>query len=81
MTEETEINWQKDRQIVLTYLHSKYDSMSEFMRARPFIVFQDSVSLETILVSPNDAINEVNFLSDLGKKIITAELVKMGRLQ
>lgn len=80
-TTTPEVDWAKERQVVLTYLHSKYDTMSEFMRNRPFLLFNDPATMETIQLSPADVINEVNNLSDIGKKIIVAELKKMGRLQ
>lgn len=76
-----EVDWTQSRDIVLKRLHARYDGMSEALRAMPTIVFQDPETMETIMVSPNEAILEVNNLSELGKKIIAAVLQELSRLQ
>jgi len=75
------VDWSKSRDIVLKRLHARYDGMSEALRAMPTIVFQDPETMETIMVSPNEALLEVNNLSDLGKKIIAATIQQLRRLQ
>lgn len=78
---EAQIDWQKARDLVLQRLHARYDQMSEAFQAMPTIVFQDPDTMETTLLSPKEAILEVNNLSSLGKKIIAAELSKLRAMQ
>lgn len=77
----TEVDWNRYREIVLTRMRAKYSVMSEALRNLPTIVFQDQETMETIMLSPNDAIREVSNLSELGKKIISAEIVKLSEMQ
>jgi len=62
-------------------MRAKWAQMSDYMRNLPTLVFQDPATLEEIVLSPNQAIQEVEALSERGKQIITAELIKMGELQ
>lgn len=78
--DKTEIDWGKAQKIVLTYLNDKYDSLSHRLRETKNFVFNDPETFETVLISPNDAIIEVESLSSLGKKIIAAELSKLERM-
>lgn len=77
---ETEVT-EKSRDLVLAYLKSKYSEWSERMRNLPNFIFNDPETLDTIMLSPNDVLQEVAATSDLGKKIIKAELQKLSRLQ
>jgi hypothetical protein len=80
MSEEN-IDWEKSRNIVLTYLQDKFSKRSKTMRDLQNFIFNDPESLEIVLLSPNEVVQEVSALSELGKKIIRAELAKLGRLQ
>ena len=75
------MDWDKSRQIVLTYLNAKYAKFSDFLRQLPNQLFNDPETMETIQVSPSDALREVQNLSELGKKIIVATLRNLDRLQ
>lgn len=75
------VDWNKYRDLVLQRLRARYASFSETLRNMPTIVFQDPETMETLMLSPNDAIREVNNLSDLGKKYMTAEIRKLAQMQ
>lgn len=71
MSEEiSDAEYRRMQKLVLQRLHAKYDGMSEKQRNLPVIVVQDPVTLETVLLSPKDAIDEVEGLTDLGKHVI-----------
>ena len=74
-------DWSKMRDLVLQRFRAKYAVMSDYLRNLPTIHFQDPDTMQSILVSPSDAIREVTNLSDLGKKIIAAEISKLQNLQ
>lgn len=75
------LDFNRYRTIVLQRMRAKWAQMSDYMRNLPTLVFQDPATLEEIVLSPNQAIQEVEALSERGKQIITAELIKMGELQ
>jgi len=77
----SEPDWSKGRDRVLAYLRAKNATRSDYMNNLPFLTFQDPETMEEIRVSPNDAVIEVNNLSEIGKKIIVATLKNMDRLQ
>ena len=80
-TEPTEAEWKKMQFLVKTRLHAKYDSMSDRMKNLPTIHFQDPQTLESVLLSPKDAINEVEALTDIGKHIIKGTIALLQELQ
>ncbi len=65
---------------VLKLLHTKYDLLPDWKKNMPYFNFQDEKTLEHIQLSPNDAIREVSNLTDLGKKLILAEIFKANRV-
>ena len=78
--ENTEIDWEKAQQIVLVYLNDKYSTISQRLRSMKNFVFNDPETFETVLISPNDAILEVEAMSPLGKRIVAAEISKLQRM-
>lgn len=72
----TDAEWQQLRILVKQRLHTKYDTMSDFMRNLPTVPYIDSKN-QTVLVSPNDAIREVEHFSDIGQRIIYS-IMKAG---
>ena len=74
-------DWNRMRSIVLDFLRAKYARMAESQRSLPYIMFQDPQTMQSIPISPNDAIREVEALTELGKKIISAEISKISRMQ
>jgi len=54
--------------------------MSDYMRNLPTYPFQDPDTMKEVLLSPNQVIREVEMLTELGRKIIIAESMKMGEL-
>lgn len=77
----SEVDWNRYRDIVLQRMRAKYERMSDYLRALPTFVFQDPATMQSQILSPNDAIREVTNLSELGKKIIVAEINKMSAMQ
>ena len=69
------------RQVVLQRMRAKWSMMSDYMRSLPTYVFQDPQTMQTITLSPNDAIREVENFSEIGKRIIVAEATKIQQLQ
>lgn len=80
-TEPTQAEWQRMQKLVLQRLHAKYDNMSKTMRNLPTLHFQDPDTMEGLLVSPNDAVIEVEALSDVGKHIIQGVMKLLEQLQ
>lgn len=78
---DTQAQLERYRQVVLQRMRAKWNIMSDYMRNLPTYVFQDPQTFETITLSPNQAIKEVETLSDLGKRIIVAEAIKLQMLQ
>jgi deoxyadenosine/deoxycytidine kinase len=70
MSSSTETDWQNRRSTILKRLHNKYDSFTDYMRNLPTIPYNENG--KTKLISPNDAIREVEHLSDAGRAIISA---------
>lgn len=81
MENQNEVDWNRLRNIVLQRFRAKWSVMSEYMRNLPTVVFTDPATLKEVVLSPNDAIREVEVLSERGKQIISAEVVKMRELQ
>jgi hypothetical protein len=77
----SDAEWKRLQKIVLQRLHDRYDSMSNLQRNMRGIHFQDEETMEDVIVSPNDAIQEVTALSDVGKKIIQATIKHLAQLQ
>ena len=77
----SEPDWQRMKDLVLQRLRAKYNAMSESLRNLPTIHFQDPDTMESILLSPNDAIREVSNLSEIGKKILVGEINKLQKMQ
>lgn len=78
---ENEVDWKRMQNIVMQRLRAKYNAMSESLRNLPTIPFQDPKTMEEQVLSPNDIIREVANLSELGKKIITATINSMAKMQ
>lgn len=74
-------NIEQLRPIVLQRMRAKWNMMSDYMRNLPTYVFQDPQTFQTITLSPNDAIKEVETLTELGRKIIIAESMKLQSMQ
>ena len=74
-------DWNRMKDLVLQRLRAKYNAMSESLRNLPTIHFQDPNTMESILLSPNDVIREVSALSELGKKVVSAEITKLQKMQ
>ena len=72
-------DWNRMKEVVLQFLRTKYGRLPESQRMLPYIMFTDPDTMELIPISPNDAIREVSNLSELGRKIIVAEINKVGR--
>lgn len=62
-------------------MRAKWEGMSQSLRNLPTYVWQDSETMRTFTLTPTEAIREVTLLSETGKKIVSAELNKMGLLQ
>lgn len=77
----SEPDWQRMKDLVLQRLRAKYNAMSESLRNLPTIHFQDPDTMESVLLSPNDAIREVSNLSEIGKKILVGEINKLQKMQ
>lgn len=80
VSKELSVDWDRMRKTVLTLINAKYGRMADYQRNLPYLVYQDEETLETIQVSPNDAIIEVTNMSEIGKKIIVAEMAKINRV-
>ena len=80
-TEPTNAEWQNMQKLTLQRLHAKYDTMSKRMLNLPTLHFQDPDTMESILVSPKDAIAEVEVLTDIGKHIIQGTIKLLQELQ
>ena len=80
-TEISNSEWQKMQKLVLIRLHAKYDPMSERMRNLPTIHFQDPDTMESVLLSPKDALAEVTAMTDIGKHIIQGTIRLLQELQ
>ncbi len=80
-TEPTDAEWARMQKLVLQRLHAKYDGMSDRMRNLPTIHFQDPDTMESVLLSPREAISEVEALSDVGKHIIQGTIRLLQELQ
>ena len=76
----SEPDWKRMQTVVLNFLRAKYDRLPESQRQLPYFVFNDPDTMELINLSPNDVIREVSALSELGRKIITAEINKISRV-
>uniref|UniRef100_A0A6M3J3P5 Uncharacterized protein n=1 Tax=viral metagenome TaxID=1070528 RepID=A0A6M3J3P5_9ZZZZ len=76
----SEVNWQEMKKIALARMEAKYNQMSDSLRNLPTLIFQDPDTMQTIVLSPNEAIREARNLSELGKKVIAATINNMNRL-
>jgi hypothetical protein len=76
-----EVNWPSMRDIVLQRLHGTYDSLSKEDMQKPILHMQDPETMDSITLSPQDILIEVNALSEIGKKIIVAQVRLLGLLQ
>jgi hypothetical protein len=77
---EASIDWAANRDFVLARKRASYSGMADYQRNLPVLPLIDSTG-QRVYLSPNDIINEVEHLTDLGKKIIVAELKLAGKLQ
>jgi len=75
------VDWNRYKTIVLQRLRATWSQMSDYMRNLPTYPFQDPDTMKEVLLSPNQVIREVEMLTELGRKIIVAESMKMGELQ
>ena len=75
------IEWKKMKELVLQRLHAKYDALSKEERQRTVLHMQDPETMESITLSPDDQITEVQSLSDIGKKIVVAQIQLISTLQ
>jgi len=66
---------------VLARMRARYSGMSEFQRNLPNLPLQDPDTMETIYLSPNEQVREVEHMTNIGKKIIVAEINKISQLQ
>ena len=79
MSEEN-VDYQKARDFILARKKAAYSQMSKLQRNLPAIPWQDPVTLETVPLSPNDILQEIERLTPIGKALIKAELRKIGQL-
>jgi len=73
-------DWPKLRDAVLKRLRVNWAAKSETMRTLPTYQMQDPDTMESIMLSPNEYIREVEHLTEIGKKIIVAESSKINRV-
>lgn len=73
-------DWPKMRDAVLIRLRANWANKSETLRNLPTFKFQDPVTMEDIMLTPNEYIREVEHLTEIGKKIIVAESSKINRV-
>ena len=73
-------DWPKLRDAVLQRLRANWATKSEVLRTLPTFQMQDPDTLESIMLSPNEYIREVEHLTEIGKKIIVAESSKINRV-
>jgi hypothetical protein len=79
MSEAASIDWVANRDFVLARKRAAYAKMSDYQRNLPILPLVDDNG-DRVYLSPNDIISEVEHLTDLGKKIIVAELKLTGKL-
>lgn len=76
---EASIDWAANRDFVLVRKRASYAGMADYQRNLPVLPLVDN-SGQRVYLSPNDIINEVEHLTDLGKKIIVAEMKLIGKI-
>lgn len=78
----SQTDWNRLRDVVLQRLKAKYDSLPDYQRNLPlFHIGQDPKTMTEIVLTPNQAIREVEALSENGKKVIAAVYQQMQRMQ
>lgn len=66
------ITFEEARRIVLEQLREWRNTLPKEQRMMPFIIWKEYV------LSPNDIIREVELNTELGKRIVVAEIRKLG---
>lgn len=74
------INWTEEQKRVLARFNDLWGMLPDYQRRLTGYSFSDPDTGEKINLRIADVISEVSRLTEIGKKIITAELEKMEKL-
>ena len=70
-----------ERELVLQRYYQKYNTMSNNLRNLPTYHFQDPVTMQSVILSLTQVIQEIEANTALGQMIVQAEMSKIGRIR